>query len=260
MNKWHKRVVSMTEMLNAKDMQDLLQVDRSTIYRMAEAKQLPAVKIGRQWRFPAAQVQRWLGKQSAKANGVPQAQVVQSHNNGTDKSFAAILPTACVQLIQDSFAEAIGAMIVVTNMQGEPVTKISKPCGLFEMVEETPNAFAACSNDWSDLGKMISFEPKFIPNHFGLLGARGLIRVGTELKGMVIIGGIAPDNWPPTQTQVDNMATIFEVPVETLNPHLDEVFYLNDSQKALALSLVQKIANILAHIITERSTFIGKLE
>lgn len=250
----------MTEMLNAKDMQDLLQVDRSTIYRMAEAKQLPAVKIGRQWRFPADQVQHWLGKQSAKANGVSQAQVVQSHNNGPDKSLAALLPTTCVQLIQDSFAEAIGAMIVVTNMQGEPVTKISKPCGLFEMVEETPNAFAACSNDWSDLGKMISFEPKFIPNHFGLLGARGLIRVGTELKGMVIIGGIAPDNWPPTQAQVDSMATIFGVPVETLNPHLDEVFYLNDSQKALALSLVQKIANILAHIITERTTFIGKLE
>lgn len=247
-------------MLTAKDMQDLLQVDRSTIYRMAEAKQLPSVKIGRQWRFPADQIQTWLSKQSAKANAVPQTQSVPSYNNGTDKSFAAILPTACVQLIQDSFAEAIGAMIVVTDMQGNPVTKISNPCGLFEMVEETPNVFAACTSNWGDLGKMISFEPQLIPNHFGLLGARGLVRVGTELKGMVIIGGIAPDNWPPSQTEVDNMAAVFGVPVETLNPHLDEVFYLNDSQKALALSLVQKIANILAHIITERTTFIGKLE
>jgi len=43
----------MTEMLTAKEMQDLLQVDRSTIYRMAEAGQLPAVKVGKQWRFPS---------------------------------------------------------------------------------------------------------------------------------------------------------------------------------------------------------------
>lgn len=38
----------MVEMLTAKEMQVLLQVDRSTIYRMAAAKRLPAVKVGKQ--------------------------------------------------------------------------------------------------------------------------------------------------------------------------------------------------------------------
>ena len=50
----------MTEMLTAKDMQTLLQVDRSTIYRMAEAGQLPAVKVGKQWRFPGDLVEDWI--------------------------------------------------------------------------------------------------------------------------------------------------------------------------------------------------------
>ncbi|MCA9925804.1 MAG: helix-turn-helix domain-containing protein, partial [Anaerolineales bacterium] len=43
----------MAEMLTAKDIQALLQVDRSTVYRMAEAGRIPAIKVGRQWRFPA---------------------------------------------------------------------------------------------------------------------------------------------------------------------------------------------------------------
>ncbi len=43
----------MTEMLTAKDVQELLQVDRSTVYRMAETGKLPCIKVGKQWRFPA---------------------------------------------------------------------------------------------------------------------------------------------------------------------------------------------------------------
>ena len=35
----------MADMLTAKDVQDLLQVDRSTVYRMAEAVGLPAIVI-----------------------------------------------------------------------------------------------------------------------------------------------------------------------------------------------------------------------
>ncbi len=53
----------MADMLTAKDVQDLLQVDRSTVYRMAEAGRLPAIKVGKQWRFPAAQIEEWMTTQ-----------------------------------------------------------------------------------------------------------------------------------------------------------------------------------------------------
>ena len=38
----------------------LLGVDRSTVYRMAEDGRLPAVKVGRQWRFPADRIEAVL--------------------------------------------------------------------------------------------------------------------------------------------------------------------------------------------------------
>ena len=50
----------MTSMLTTKDLQEIINVDRSTIYRMAEAGKLPAIKVGRQWRFPADEIETWL--------------------------------------------------------------------------------------------------------------------------------------------------------------------------------------------------------
>jgi excisionase family DNA binding protein len=47
-------------MLTAQQVQDLLEVDASTVYRMASDGRLPAVRIGRQWRFPTEAIERLL--------------------------------------------------------------------------------------------------------------------------------------------------------------------------------------------------------
>ena len=42
---------------------------------------------------------------------------------------ADLLPLECVQLIQDSFAAALGVMIPVTDLQGNLITSPSNPLG-----------------------------------------------------------------------------------------------------------------------------------
>ena len=76
---------------------------------------------------------------------------------------------------------------------------------------------------------------------------------------MVIVGGIAPDDWPPSPEQLQVIAAEFGVSLETLTSHLDEVFYLSDTERTEILPFVQRIANIIAHIATERNSFMGKL-
>ncbi|GIK42088.1 MAG: hypothetical protein BroJett011_59210 [Chloroflexota bacterium] len=245
----------MTDMLTAKEMQELLQVDRSTIYRMAEVGRLPAVKVGKQWRFPADLVDSWLKTQTLTTLPVAQSK------NGTAKSdLADLLPQACVQLIQNTFADALGVMLVITDIDGQPVTEVSHPCGLFKVISQNPNALQNCIAGWRELGQAIDLEPKFGPSHLGLLCARAMIRVGTELKGMVIVGGIAPDNWPPAPEVLRTIAVEFGVSPEELTPHLTEVFYLDEAERGKVLSFLQRIANIVAHIINERHTFMAKLE
>jgi excisionase family DNA binding protein len=242
-------------MLTAKEMQELLLVDRSTIYRMAEAGRLPAVKVGKQWRFPGDLVDSWL-----KTQTLAPLPALQSKHDTAGSDLADLLPQACVQLIQNTFADALEVMLVITGMDGQPVTEVSHPCGLFKVISQNPNALQNCIAGWRELGQAIDLEPKFGPSHLGLLCARALIRVGTELKGMVIVGGIAPGNWPPAPEAVRAIAAEFGVSPEALTPHLNEVFYLDEAERVKVLSFMQRIANIVAHIINERQTFMAKLE
>jgi excisionase family DNA binding protein len=244
----------MTQMLTAKEIQSLLQVDRSTIYRMAEAERLPAIKVGKQWRFPADQIESWLQQKTV----VPKLDTV-STKNGAGNDLALRLPLMCVQLIQDTFAQTLGVMIVVTDMQGNPITGVSNPCGLFKVISQTPNAIQKCIENWTHLDTILGLEPQFIYSRLGLLGARGLVRIGAELKGMVIVGGIAPDDWPPNPDKVATTAAVFGLPSEVLTPHLHEVFHLDQAQQTLVRSLVQRIADILAQIAIERTTLTEEL-
>ena len=243
------------DMLTAKDMQSLLQVDRSTIYRMAEAGRIPAIKVGKQWRFPGEQVESWLGTKSGAV--VPPQ---DSQPNTDQGDLASLLPLDCVQLILDTFADALGVMVVVTDMAGQPVAEVSHPCGLFIAIHHIPNAGQNCVEGWRKLGETVALEPKFAPGHLGLLCARGFIRVGPALKGMVIVGGIAPDCWPPSPEQVTALAAKFGVTPAVLAPHLTEVFYKSIEERNHITPFVQRIANIIAHIVTERSRFKGKLD
>jgi excisionase family DNA binding protein len=248
----------MAEMLTAKDIQDMLQVDRSTIYRMAENGRIPAVKVGKQWRFSSDAIDTWLKAQSASPVSSPEIQPAVEITSGDD--LASLLPIECVQLIQDTFADTLGVMVVITDMEGNPITDVSHTCGLFDAISDVPDAVHKCIESWHSLANTIDLEPKYMVSHLELLCARGLIRVGSELKGMVVVGGIAPPNWPPTQEQVQAMADEFGVNSEVLNARLSEVFYLDEAEQIRVLSFVQRIANIVAHIATERNALIGNLQ
>lgn len=237
----------MTDMLTAKEVQSLLHVDRSTIYRMAEDGRLPAIKVGRQWRFPASHVSTWLAEQAF----APLATMTSTRNQAPLRQ---LLPLDCVQLIQDTFADALDVMVIITDMDGNPVTEFSRECGLFSAVREaSPLIWPKCMAHWQQMAGTLNLEPQFSQSYLGLLCARALIRVGTALKGLVFVGGIAPQNWPPTPEQIDALAADLGVESALIQTHLTEVFYKDADQRDQLLSLTQRIANIVSHIIKERT-------
>ena len=245
----------MVKLLTTRELQAMLQVDRTTIYRMVEAKRLPAIKVGNQWRFPADQVKSWLQQQT---HGSPDSLSFERTDKAPDSGL--FLPADHIRIVQDAFAKALGIMIVVTDMNGNPLAGISNPCGLLNIISQTPNAISKCIDNWSHLDAVSGLGPQFIKSRLGLLGARGLIRVRTELKGMVIAGGIAPGDWPPDPAEVTETAAFFGLPPKALLSHIHEVFYLDEAQKALVLSLIQRIADILAHAAADRLALTEKLD
>ena len=216
--------------LTARDVQELIRVDRSTIYRMAESGRLPAIKIGRQWRFPSGAIHEWLGT-SADENG-------------------RALPLSATQEIADLFAELYGVMVMVTDIEGNPLTGVSNPCGYFTAVSGEAAALERCVSEWRALGDQYDFEPRLRPSHLGFLCTRAFIRVGNELSGMVISGGIAPADWPPSAAEIEAIAIESRVPIATVERSIADVHRLDLVDQERLLASMPVLAKHLSRIAT----------
>jgi excisionase family DNA binding protein len=247
------------DFLTTHQFQDLLSVDRTTIYRMVQSGQLPAVRVGKQWRFAPAEIDRWLRSQSASGGiaGTPARPPVP---DAATPTLADLLPLSSLQMIQDAFAEALGVMMVVTDMEGQPVTRVSNACGLYDTVIGNAEAAARCIQGWQRLAGGLTLEPKFAPSDLGLLCARGLIRSGNELKGMVFLGGIAPDEWPPSPEQVKSIAAQYGLDPQCVRDSILAVHRLDKPQRERVLVFVQRLADICSHLLEDWSGLHRRLQ
>jgi excisionase family DNA binding protein len=241
-------------MLTTKDLQQLLHVDRSTIYRMAEAGDLPGVKVGRQWRFPAERVNRWLADHNMKPSDDPETL------NGNGDVLSNLLPAEYITAMGDLFGEMLGVMMVVTDMEGAPLAEPSHQCGLFRLINEQPGAVARCVAGWRDLAQDLDLAPRFAPSHLGLLCARSYVRVGSELRGIILAGGIAPEQWPPSRSDIEQISLDFGVDAGAILAHVDEVYHLDAAARQRVLDLLPRLARFLSEVANERTQLLSKLE
>ena len=227
----------MAAMLTTKEVQDLINVDRSTIYRMAEAGKLPAVKGGRQWRFPASEIESWL----RATTGPPPP---SGH-------LAELLPEAPAAALADLVADIFGVMVLVTDLEGRAVLEPSHPCGLFEAVHESLAAYPRCEEAWRELAADTDRTPHLRTTPLGFMCARTFIRVGGQEIGMVIAGGIAPSEWPPPPDEIAVMARDLGLASDVLADHIDEVFYLDRSHQTWMLGYLPRIGQLFSRIARE---------
>jgi excisionase family DNA binding protein len=54
--------------MTAEEVLEYLQVNLRTVYRLARAGKIPAVRVGRQWRFKRRDIDAWLGSQGARGS------------------------------------------------------------------------------------------------------------------------------------------------------------------------------------------------
>jgi excisionase family DNA binding protein len=62
--------------LTTEEVLEYLQVNLRTVYRLIKAGKIPAVRVGRQWRFRKRDIDAWLDSQRARGSAPPPAQPV----------------------------------------------------------------------------------------------------------------------------------------------------------------------------------------
>lgn len=242
----------MATLLSTKDLQELINVDKSTIYRMAEDGRLPAIKVGRQWRFPAEKIGEMLGGLTASPRPVAPS--------GAASDLGVLLVADTAEAVVELVADLFGVMAVITDMAGRPITDVANPNGYFRAIADRPDAIAKCAEGWRELGEDGGLESRFKPSHLGFLCSRTFIRVGNELVGMLIVGGIAPKQWPPSEEFLAGVAAELGVPMATLAAHVDETYSVDESRQQWILSLLPRISDLISRLAGARNQLLDKLD
>lgn len=251
----------MTTFLTSQQMQELINVDRSTVYRMAEDGRLPGVKIGRQWRFPADQVAEQLGLSSVgSAPAVAQATADgddtparSSAPNQIPPGLDELLVPEVAQSVADLMGELFGVMAVITDMHGQPLSAVANPCGYYAAIANQPGAAEACLAEWRQFADEPHVAPRFVRTHLGFLCARTFVWVDLKPVGMIVVGGVTPPAWPPSPELLDGIAAEVGVPARMLHDAVDQTWNVDVDQQRRILQLLPQMGDLVSQLATARS-------
>lgn len=232
----------MSNFLTSQEMQAMINVDRSTVYRMAEDGRLPAVKVGRQWRFPTDRVATLLG---VHPTGAALSAVAV---DDAPRHIEHLLPPEVAQSIADLIGDTFGVMAVVTDMEGHPLTAVANPCGYYASIAEQPGADAACLAEWRQFAAEPHVAPRFVRTHLGFLCARTFVWVDLRPVGMIVIGGVKPPIWPPSDEHVRGLAAALGVPAEDVLAAVDQTWELDADQRQRVLRLLPHFGDLVSQL------------
>ena len=241
----------MNELLTVKQVMGLLQVDRTTVYRMVKDGRLAGVKIGQQWRFSSAEVDALVTGAGAAEDEPPAPPM-------------SVLPLHCIQPIQDVFAEIAQVGSVTTAPDGEPLTDISNSCRFCNIVLESESGRSACIASWRRLADQPERRPAFATCHAGLQYARARIDVAAEgqnLTAMLIAGQFYAHAPRPDEeaARVRALAADHGLDADALQEAARELPTLDDHTRARIGGWLERVAHTFEEIGRERADLLGRL-
>ena len=234
--------------LTSRQVEEILNVDRTTIYRMLKDGRLEGVKIGKHWRFAIKGVEELLSG------------TISTKNEEVSVMVDA-LPVHCMQPIQDVFAEISRAGAVTTDKDGNPITKISNPCDFCKLILGSEEGKQACHQSWKKLFNQTEMEPEFIRCHAGLEYARARIDVDGELVAILVTGQFyleTPD-LDEEKERILELSSKYNINYEILNFAAKKITVL-ESRNILQISgWLEKVAKTFEQISSERIDLMSRL-
>ena len=248
----------MDTLLTARQLQDLLQVDRITIYRMLSDGRLQGFKVGGQWRFSRQAIELWLQEQQANL-----AVTEPSTRADEVRPSPESLPLNCIQAIQAIFAEALGVGTITTTLNGVPLTTISNSCEFCDLILGTQAGHLLCSGSWREAGaRPQETTPRIATCHAGLNYVWGRITVQGECVAVTHAGQFL--NQPPAEDgpseRLLELSAACGLDLGELREALASVPVLDREKQAQVPRLLQRVTETFSEIGEERLSFLGRLQ
>lgn len=234
-------------LLTAKQVQELLNVDRTTIYRMLKDGRLSGVKVGQQWRFPTADVDALISGNKA--------------DELSPDDFFEALPIHCMQPIQDVFAEISGVGSVVTDKEGVPITRISNSCDFCKLILGSTEGRKACFASWKEVADHVGDMPEFFRCHAGLQYSQGCIVVDGETVASLVAGQFyVADPDDAEQERIQKLAENYGINPSLLLQASAEIPRCDEQRQEQLGVWLQRIADTFGQLSGERADMMTRLK
>lgn len=240
----------MSELLTAREVQELLKVDRITVYRMLNDGRLKGIKIGNQWRFQAAEIQRLLGEEK------------NDENSSEDVPSLLDFPFDCVTRLQDIYAGILGIGAVTVNLKGSPLTRPTIANPFCKLILENESGIKACQESWCRVAARTASPNAFHICHAGLCYFRAPIVINQRMSAWAISGqfyaaGARQDH---KEIRLAQIARSYSIPLNQLSEAEEGIPVLNKQQQQKVKEWTPRVAETIQSFICERSELVDRLQ
>ncbi|NLF51158.1 MAG: helix-turn-helix domain-containing protein [Leptolinea sp.] len=236
----------MDDFLTTRQVQDILKVDRITVYRMLNDGRLSGTKIGQQWRFPRTEIEGLL-------NGTRYSESVPFMTE--DNS----LPIHCFQTIQDLFSSVSEYPAILVNLRGIPITEMSRPSAYFHLITKNPEGRKTFVDSCERFVEQAKTGKSRFTCSAGLHYAGKFILSGGEPVALFLVGGFRHKGIHSQPTATDNELVGF-IKSEEIQAAYDTVTQLSYEQEEKLDSWAAATVQAFESILKERSAFALRLK
>ena len=247
----------MDTLLTTKDVQELLKVDRITIYRMLKDGRLTGIRVGSQWRFSQKEVQAMISFGPEKNE--PDTLIVDI-DESIDPT-AQMLPLYCVKTLQDVFAEIAQVGSVTTDPNGIPITEISNLTPFCALMLSNKTGRARCIASWKNLAEKSKLNGNFHTCHAGLNYAAANIEIDGAFVALLITGQFYAQNPDPIEVEkrLKNIAEEYGIDLVTLTQAARLLNVLPEVTRSHIFRWLEKVAGTFGHLGQERTEMVNRL-
>ncbi len=237
--------------MTTKELQAILCVDRRTIYRLLKEGRLPAVRVGRQWRFHRAAIETWLVDSSARR---------QVKTTEATPLSIQVLPLECLGFFQEVLAESQNICAVTTNLRGEMLTPFSGPGSLCQLILATTEGQRRCQDSRARLSQA-DYATHLEKCHAGLAFARGCIEVNGQFVAMLFAEGFLTTTTDRKDFEAKSASLAVEcnIPIAELRAAAKQVHVFGVKYVEKILDLLEKAATQLPQTGQQRLDLVQRL-
>ena len=239
----------MDELLTTKQVQELLQVDRTTIYRMLNDGRLTGIKIGQQWRFSKKEIEALL---TGAKNAKPQ----------TTEFSSEVLPLHCLQSIQDVFAEISEIGSITLSPDGKPLTTMSNPSQFCTLVRSVEQGKEDCRHSWLEVAEKSRNKTTLHTCHAGLQCIASRVEIDNHLSALLLACQFKTQNTENQHNQenINQLAKKYNMDPETLLNAYQKIPTIDARLESSIHEWLVKVAKTFEDIGIDRAELISRLK